>query len=67
MVLQDLHQARFANARLATQEHDLSDPLLDLRPALDKEPDFLPPADQRGPLATDGFQATTGQFSSMTR
>jgi hypothetical protein len=59
MLLQDLHQARFANACFTAEQHHLSDPLLDLRPALPQQPDFLLPTHQRGPPgAASGFQAT---------
>ena len=58
---QHLHQARFANARFPAEQHHLSDALLDLRPALPQQPDFLLPPHQRGPPgAAGGFQATAG-------
>ena len=57
--LQHLHQARFANARFPAEQHDLSDPLLDLRPALPQQPHVLLPPHQWGPPgAASGFQAT---------
>ena len=60
MFLEHLHQARFANPRLAAEEHDLSDPS-DLCPTLHQEPDFLLPAHQWSPPgAAGGFQATAG-------
>ena len=56
---QHLHQARFANARFAAEQHHLPEAVLDLRPALPQQPDFLLPAHQWGPPgAADGFQAT---------
>ena len=45
---QHLHQARFANARFAAEQHHLPEAVLDLRPALPQQPDFLLPAHQRG-------------------
>ena len=61
MLLQHLHEARFANAGLAAEQHHLPDPLLDLRPTLHQQPDFLLPAHQGGPPgAAGGFQATAG-------
>ena len=61
MFLQHLDEARFANARLAAEQHDLSEAVLDLRPTLPQQPDFLLPAYQRGPPgAADRFQATAG-------
>ena len=59
MFLEHLHQARFANPRLAAEEHDLSDPS-DLCPTLHQEPDFLLPAHQWSPPGAGGFQATAG-------
>jgi len=57
-----LHQARFANARFPTEQHHLSETVLDLRPALPQECHFLLPAHQRGQArAAGGFQATTGR------
>ncbi len=38
---QHLDQARFANARLAAEQHHLPVPFLDLRPALPQQPHFL--------------------------
>ena len=42
-----LHQARFADAGLPAQHHDLPTPLLHLRPALQQQPHFLLAAHQR--------------------
>ena len=42
-----LHQARFADARLATEHHHLPHPLPDLRPALQQQPHLLLPGHQR--------------------
>ena len=59
MLFQYLHQARFANARLAAQQHHLPETVLDLRPALQEQRRFLLPPHQRGQAgAADGFQAT---------
>ena len=59
--LQHLHQARFADARFPAEQHHLPDPLLDLRPALPQQPDFLLASHQGGPAgAAGGFQATAG-------
>src|SRR5262249_13431260 len=41
MLLQDLHQARFANACFAAEQHHLSQAVLDLRPALVQQCYFL--------------------------
>ena len=61
LFLQHLCEARLANARLAAQQHDLPPALLDLRPALLEDADFLCAAYQWGPSGTAGsFQATTG-------
>ena len=61
MFLQHLHQARFANARFAAEQHHLPEAVLDLRPALQQQPDFLLPAHQRGQAGAAGrFQATAG-------
>ena len=61
MLLQHLDEARFANARFTAEQHHLPDPLLDLCPAFDQQPDFLLPPHQRGPAgAAGGFQATAG-------
>jgi hypothetical protein len=38
---QHLHQARFADARFAAEQHHLPEAVFDLRPALLKQPDFL--------------------------
>ena len=48
LLLQHLHQARFANARLAAEQHHLPQAVLDLRPALQQQPHFLLPPHQRG-------------------
>ena len=45
-----LHQARFANPRLATEHHHLPHPLPYLRPALQQQPHLLLPAYQRRQL-----------------
>jgi hypothetical protein len=59
---QHLHQARFANTRLAAEQHHLADPLLDLRPALQEQADCLRAPHQRGqPRGTDCLQATAGR------
>ena len=50
---QHLDQARFANARLAAEQHHLPAPLRALRPALQQQPHLLLPPDQ-------GRQATRG-------
>ena len=49
LLRQHLHQARFANACFAAEQHHLPDALLDLRPAFPQQPDFLLAAHQRGP------------------
>jgi hypothetical protein len=40
---ESLHQSRFANTRLATQQDRLAAPLSDLRPALKQQLNFLLP------------------------
>src|SRR5262245_54594216 len=61
MLLQHLHQARFANARFTAEQYYLSEAILDLRPTLQQESHFLLPAHERGPAGTpSGFQATAG-------
>ncbi len=61
LFLQHLHQARFANARFAAEQHHLPEAVLDLRPALQQQPHFLLPAHQRGQAGAAGrFQATAG-------
>ena len=61
LFLQHLHQARFADARFAAEQHHLPEAVLDLRPALQQQPDFLLPAHQRGQAGAAGrFQATAG-------
>ena len=47
LLRQHLHQARFADARFATEQHHLPEAVLDLRPALPQQRDFLLPAHQR--------------------
>jgi hypothetical protein len=62
MFLQHLHQARFANARFATEQHHLPKAVLNLRPALPQQPDFLLPAHERGQACAHGrFQTTAGR------
>ena len=62
MFLQHLHQARFANARFAAEQHHLPHAVLDLRPALPQQPHFLLPAHQGGQTgAHSRFQATAGR------
>ena len=39
--LQHLHQARFADARFAAEQHHLPKAVLDLCPALQEQPHFL--------------------------
>ena len=51
---QHLDQARFANARLAAEQHDLPTPLCTLRPALQKQLHLLLPPDQ-GRQPTRGY------------
>jgi hypothetical protein len=59
---QHLHQARFANAGFATEQHHLPEPLLDLCPALPQQRYFLLAAYQRGQAgAASGFQTTAGR------
>src|SRR4029453_2444495 len=61
MLLQHLDETRFANTRLAAEQYHLPEAVLDLRPALPQERDFLlPPHQRRPPGATGGFQATAG-------
>ena len=61
LVRQHLHQARFADAGFAAEEHDLSEAVFDLCPSLAQHPDLLLPPHQRGPPgAAGGFQATAG-------
>ena len=61
LVRQHLHQARFANAGFAAEQHHLPEAVFDLRPALAQHPDFLLAPHQRGPPgAAGGFQATAG-------
>jgi hypothetical protein len=61
LVCQRLHQARFADAGFAAEEHHLAEAVFDLRPALEQHPNFLLPPHQRGPPgAAGGFQATAG-------
>src|SRR6266540_2395191 len=56
-----LLETRFADTRFATEQHYLPEAVLDLRPALPQQPDFLLPAHQRSqPGAAGGFQATAG-------
>ena len=57
--LQHLHQARFANAGFTAEQYHLPEAVLDLRPALQQQADFLLPPHQRGPSGAAGsFQAT---------
>jgi hypothetical protein len=60
--LEHLHEARFANARFAAEEHYLSEAVLDLRPALQQQPHFLFPAHERSQAgAASRVQATAGR------
>ena len=57
LLRQHLHQARFADAGFTAEEHDLSEAVFDLGPALAQHPDFLLPTHQRGPPgAAGGFR-----------
>ena len=58
MVFEHLHQARFANARLAAHQDDLPQALPGLGPALQEQVDFLLPSDQRGERTWRAVQAT---------
>src|SRR5262249_61611321 len=59
--LEYLPQPRFANARLAAQQHHLARAVLDLRPALPQEPHLLLSTYERGQASAAGrFQATAG-------
>ena len=61
VLLQHLHQARFADPRFAAEQHDLPDPVLDLRPALQQQPHFLLPAHQRGQASAAGHVQATAR------
>jgi hypothetical protein len=55
---QRLHQSRFANTRLATQQDHLAKPLFDLRPAFKQQLYFvLPPHQRREPAGTGHIEA----------
>jgi hypothetical protein len=59
---QDLHQARFADARFAAEQHHLPQAVLDLGPALPQQPDFLLSAHEWSQTgATSRFQPTAGR------
>ena len=61
LFLQHLHEARFANARFAAEQHHLPEAVLDLRPALQQQPHFLLAAHEGGQAGAAGrFQATAG-------
>ena len=61
LVRQHLHQARFADAGFAAEQHHLAEAVFDLCPALTQQPNFLLPPHQRGPPGAAGsFQATAG-------
>jgi hypothetical protein len=61
LFLQHLHEARFADARFAAEQHHLPEAVRDLRPALHQQPDLLLPAHERGQAGAPGrFQATAG-------
>ena len=48
MFRQHLHEARFADARFAAEQHHLPEAVLDLRPALPQQRHFRLPAHERG-------------------
>ena len=59
---QHLHQARFADAGFAAEQHHLPRALFDLRPALPQQPYFLLPTHEGGEAGVAGrFQATAGR------
>jgi hypothetical protein len=59
VVLQHLHQARFANPGLAAQQDHLAQAILDLRPAVQQQGDFgLPPHQWGEALGAGHIQAT---------
>src|SRR5262249_6771922 len=61
MFLQHLHETRFANARFAAEKHHLPYTVLDLGPALQKQPYFLFTAHEgRQASAADCFQTAAG-------
>jgi hypothetical protein len=58
---QPLHQARFADARFAAEQHHLPEAVFDLHPALPQQPDFRLPTDERGQAgAASRLQAIAG-------
>jgi hypothetical protein len=62
LFFQHLHQPRFANARFAAEQYHLPEAVLDLRPALAQQPDFLLPPHKRGQAHAAGrVQATAGR------
>ena len=59
MFCQHLDEARFANPRFATEQHDLPRAVLDLGPARQQESHFLLASHQRGRTGAAGrLQAT---------
>jgi hypothetical protein len=59
--LQHLHQARFADACFAAEQHHLPEAVLDLRPALEQQSNFRLAAHQQGHAsAPSRFQTTAG-------
>jgi hypothetical protein len=59
LLCQHLHQARFADARFAAEQHHLPAAVFDLRPALPQQPNVLLPTHEGGePSAAGRFQAT---------
>jgi hypothetical protein len=62
MLLQPLDEARFADARFATEQHHLPDAVRDLRPALQEQRHFRLPADEWRQAGAPGrFQAIAGR------